>query len=197
MPFCPRRQVAKACSLPRFGWLWPAVAIMLAISPAAADFLDPPLGWDVWDPTWPHREIWEGEGQPEAVRWRIERHQTYIEKGVPEAYRGAVNPLSRIPSALEAGEALYGQHCAACHDAAGQGRGEAGLSLYPSPALLAHLVRLPSRADEYLLWTIAEGGNDLATDMPAFKDTLETAQIWQIITFMRAGFPTTGGKVDE
>ena len=74
---------------------------------------------------------------------------------------------------------------------------EAGLTLYPSPALLSHLVRLPSRVDEYLLWTIAEGGGAFETDMPAFKDVLETEQIWQIITYMRAGFPAVGGKAEK
>jgi mono/diheme cytochrome c family protein len=60
--------------------------------------------------------------------------------------------------------------------------------------LLIHLTRLPSRVDEYLIWSIAEGGAILGSDMPAFKDTLDERQIWQIVTYMRAGFPIMDGQ---
>jgi mono/diheme cytochrome c family protein len=69
------------------------------------------------------------------------------------------------------------------------GPGDAGLALYPSPALLAELRRMPWAVDEYLLWAISGGGAPFATEMPAFMDTLTREQIWQIITYMRAGFP--------
>jgi hypothetical protein len=48
---------------------------------------------------------------------------------------------------------------------------------------------MPQTVDEYLLWAIAEGGRPFGTAMPAFKDALTREQIWQIITYMRAGFP--------
>lgn len=174
-----------------------AAALMLLTTEARAQHLDPPLGWDIWDPTWSTREVWKGESQDETLRWRRERHQIYIDQGVPEAYRDAGNPLARIPSVLEAGHALYVENCTSCHDEGGQGRGEAGLSLFPPPALLVHLIRLPSRVDEYLIWSIAEGGEPFASDMPAFKDTLDTEQIWQIVTYMRAGFPPIGGEASR
>ena len=182
---------ARTFSTLPFIWLSLA-ALMLSPASAPAQFLDPPLGWDIWNPTWPDSDVWEDATPDPMMRWRFERHKAYIERGVPEPYRGASNPLSRIPKTLAGGHALYSEHCAACHDATGQGRGEAGLALYPSPALLAHLIRLPSRVDEYLLWSIADGGEAFATDMPAFKDTLDREQIWQIITYMRAGFPDAG-----
>ena len=173
--------------------IWLSLAVlMLTSASVSARFLDPPLGWDIWDPTWPDRNAWESEDLDLMMRWRIERHKAYIERGVPELYRGARNPLPRIPKNLENGSALYGEHCVSCHDVSGQGKGEAGLSLHPSPALLSHLIRLPLRVDEYLLWSIADGGEAFATDMPAFRDTLNRGQIWQIITFMRAGFPAVG-----
>lgn len=188
------RAVRQAAIIPA---LLLCAALTLASPPALAQFLDPPLGWDMWDPTWPERDVWTREDQDEMLRWRVQRHSAYIDQGVPEPYRGAGNPLPRIPSVLEAGHAVYAEHCASCHGAAGQGHGEAGLALYPSPALLAHLIRLPSRVDEYLLWTIAEGGDAFATDMPAFKDSLERDSIWQVITYMRAGFPSIGGTPSE
>ncbi|MDH3663203.1 MAG: cytochrome c [Alphaproteobacteria bacterium] len=172
-------------------------ALVSTTTEVRAQHLDPPLGWDTWDPTWSTREIWKGEEADETVRWRKERHQVYIDQGVPKAYRDASNPLSRIPSLLEAGHELYARHCASCHDAGGQGGGDAGLSLFPPPALLVHLIRLPSRVDEYLIWSIAEGGEAFASDMPAFKDALDTEEIWQIITYMRAGFPTVDGEVND
>ena len=172
-------------------------ALTVATTEAGAEHLEPPLGWDIWDPTWPDRDVWEEEDLDLMMRWRIERHRAYIERGVPKAYLGASNPLSRLPGNLEGGHALYVEHCASCHDLTGQGRGEAGLALSPSPALLAHLIRMPSRVDEYLLWSIADGGAAFATDMPAFKDMLDREQIWQIITYMRAGFPDTGGEAKE
>ena len=172
-----------------------AGALLASTTQARAEHLEPPLGWDIWDPTWSSREIWKGGQETETMRWRVERHRAYIDEGVPEAYRNASNPLPRIPSVLEAGHQLYQQNCGSCHDKNGSGRGEAGLSLHPSPALLVHLVRLPTRVDEYLLWSIAEGGEDFASEMPAFKNALDRDQIWQIITYMRAGFPATGGDV--
>jgi mono/diheme cytochrome c family protein len=174
-----------------------AAVLTAATTQLRAQHLDPPLGWDIWDPTWSTREIWKGEEADETVRWRKERHQIYIDQGVPEAYRDARNPLPRTASVLEAGHELYTRHCVSCHDVSGQGRDEAGLSLYPPPALLVHLIRLPSRVDEYLIWSIVEGGEPFASDMPAFRDTLDTKQIWQIVTYMRAGFPDIGGEASK
>jgi mono/diheme cytochrome c family protein len=169
-------------------------AILIGMPTAQAQHLEPPLGWDIWDPTWSTRETWKGQEADEAVRRRLERHEAYIDQGVPAAYQGVSNPLPRIPSVLEAGHALYVEHCASCHDGSGSGRGDAGLSLYPPPALLVHLVRLPTRVDEYLFWSIADGGELFRSRMPAFKEALDEEEIWQVVTYMRAGFPAIGGK---
>ena len=67
-----------------------------------------------------------------------------------------------------------------------------GKALSPSPALLAYMIRRPIAVDEYLLWTISEGGKQFATDMPAFKDKLAREEIWKIIAYMRAGFAEPG-----
>ena len=89
---------------------------------------------------------------------------------------------------------LYGENCASCHGPTGQGDGEAGRALNPSPALLSHMIRMPMAVDEYLLWTISEGGEPFGTDMPAFKDALTPEEIWKVIAFMRAGFPEAAGE---
>ena len=67
--------------------------------------------------------------------------------------------------------------------------GDAPRSLLPSPALLAFMIQRPIAVDEYLLWSIAEGGKQFDTEMPAFKATLKREDIWKIIAYMRAGFP--------
>ncbi len=61
-------------------------------------------------------------------------------------------------------------------------------TLLPSPALLALLMNRRISIDEYLLWSIAEGGTQFETAMPAFKGVLTREEIWKIIVFMRAGF---------
>ena len=160
-------------------------------SGAAAQLRDPPWGWDMWGPGWTLRDVWRGRG-PQGDQ-RMTRHWTFMRDGFPAPYQGARNPMTGTPDTLRAGGALYAERCASCHDASGMGKGDAGNALYPSPALLAHLLRMPQAVDEYLLWAIAEGGQPFGTAMPAFKDALTREQIWQIITYMRAGFP----RIDE
>jgi mono/diheme cytochrome c family protein len=69
------------------------------------------------------------------------------------------------------------------------GDGEVAKSLSPSPALLAHMIQMPMSVDEYMLWSISDGGAALGTAMPAYKDVLTKDEIWEIVTYMRAGFP--------
>jgi mono/diheme cytochrome c family protein len=165
---------------------------------ARAQLEEPPLGWDMWDPGWTRRDVWqEPARRDESLRWRMTRHRAFLRDGVPAAYRGARNPLTRTPAAVAAGGAIYADHCASCHDASGMGHGDAGLALYPSPALLAELTRMPQAVDEYLLWAISEGGAPFATQMPAFKDALSEEQIWQVISYMRAGFPAASERDEE
>lgn len=168
----------------------------MALDPGGlrAQLRDPPPGWDIWDPGWTRPEVWQRQGADQGMRWRMTRHETFIEDGVPPAYRGARNPLTMTPATVERGRALYVANCAPCHDPSGMGHGDAGLALYPSPALLARLVRMPTTVDEYLLWAISEGGEPFGTAMPTFKNALSREQIWQIVTYMRAGFPAAGAS---
>ena len=59
----------------------------------------------------------------------------------------------------------------------------------PASPEAAYLLNSTPISDEYLLWAISDGGKPFGTKMPAFKDALTEQQIWQIITYMRAGFP--------
>ncbi|WP_426417032.1 c-type cytochrome [Aestuariirhabdus sp. LZHN29] len=114
-----------------------------------------------------------------------------MRSGVPSPYTGSQNPYSQTPEAIRAGGSLYQQQCAVCHGVQGVGDGVAANSLTPPPAVLDQLIQVPMAADEYLLWSISEGGKPFGTDMPAFKEQLSENDIWKIVAYMRAGFPST------
>jgi mono/diheme cytochrome c family protein len=144
---------------------------------------------DRWDPDWTDRDIWEPGTMEPGQRQRMTRHWKFMNEGVPVEYRGKVNPLGPTSNVLQAGSRLYRQQCTVCHGAQGLGDGEAANSVNPSPALLAYMIQRPQSVDEYLMWSIAEGGKAFGTPMPVFRGTLSELDIWKIITFMRAGFP--------
>jgi mono/diheme cytochrome c family protein len=123
------------------------------------------------------------------MRARRERHWTFMHGGIPEAYESARSEIKVDKEAVAAGGKLYAENCASCHGKTGDGDGEAGKSLTPSPALLSFLIERPISVDPYLLWTISEGGKQFGTDMPAFKDKLSRDEIWKVVAYMRAGFP--------
>ena len=69
---------------------------------------------------------------------------------------------------------------------------DAALAVNPSPALLAFMIQTPLGVDEYLMWSVSEGGALFGSDMPACKDRLSIAEIWKIIADMRWGFRVNG-----
>ena len=163
---------------------------MQSISVAQSDLGDdPPCCWDMWDPGWTQRYLWGPGHMGPMQRQRVLRHWTFMHEGVPEDYRGQSNTIAIDEETISEGAVIYAKNCASCHGPSGRGDGEAGKSLNPSPALLAHMIRTPMAIDEYLFWTISEGGARFDTDMPAHKDKLEADEIWKIVAFMRAGFP--------
>lgn len=127
-------------------------------------------------------------------RGRLVRHRTYMIEGVPQDYQGVASPIERSQKAITAGAALYAKHCVACHGNKGRGGGNAGLTLKPSPALKTYISRRPWAADEYLFWSVAEGGMEFGSGMPAFREQLTRREMWQIIAYMRAGFPRDASK---
>jgi mono/diheme cytochrome c family protein len=55
--------------------------------------------------------------------------------------------------------------------------------------MLAYLVGQSFAIDQYLLWSIAEGGKPFGTSMPAFKDQLSEEQIFAVVAYLRASLP--------
>ncbi len=136
-----------------------------------------------------HGRGWGWNNMGPGQQQRVQRHWTYMNEGVPTAYRGARSSVRATSGVIAEGKALYSDNCARCHGTQGMGDGEAGRSLVPSPALLRWFVQMPMSGDEYLLWAISEGGERFKTDMPAFAESLSEVGIWNIIAYMRAGFP--------
>jgi len=132
---------------------------------------------------------WNIKALSPAQRQRMLRSSAFINKDVPEAYLKASNDVGYTTKAIAEGGPLYSANCKRCHGETGLGNGALAQDLTPSPALLAYLVQQPIAVDQYLLWSISEGGKQFGTAMPAFKDVLTQNQIWQVIAYLRAGFP--------
>jgi hypothetical protein len=180
-----------------FGRRWRFIVALLlmaaaagAIGAVAGSKQEPaPAYPDMWDPDWLLRDWWTMDPAAPARRNRMARHQHFIDHGVPEQYRGERNPFAITPEVVREGRRLYADNCMVCHGPLGMGDGDMALAVNPSPALLAFLVQTPLGVDEFLMWSISEGGALFDSDMPAFKDRLSIAEIWKIIAYMRAGFP--------
>jgi mono/diheme cytochrome c family protein len=169
----------------------------LSAGPGAGQQASPPSpakepSVDYWQPLWMQRELWGPGNMPPGMRARLLRQSTYMQYGVQKDYQGAKSTVANTKETIEAGAKLYGESCASCHGKEGLGDGQAPRSLLPSPALLAFMIQRPISVDEYLLWSIAEGGKQFDTEMPAFKDALAREDMWKIIAYMRAGFPGAG-----
>jgi len=155
---------------------------------AAGDEAVKQPGWHMWGPGTDWRKSWRpGEMSPRH-RHRMHRHWTFMNGQIPARYQNLKNPMDGSDVNIMKGQKLYLDNCASCHGIEGLGEGEAGNDLFPSPALLAFIVQMPIAVDSYLMWTISEGGKDLNTGMPAFKDTMNDDEIWQVITYVRNGF---------
>ena len=125
------------------------------------------------------------------------RHEYYVRNNVPLAYRGRRNPYRATIGNVVEGARLYDLRCAICHGMMGVGDGEAGEKLNVPPADLGRSLGEPLYRDDFFYWSIAEGGGQFGTEMPAFKSDLKPAETWKIITFMRAAFAESNGQAKD
>ncbi len=172
-------------------WLLTAAAAQdsLQTSQANDDVEKRIPGLDPWNVEIRQGPQWDPRNAPPKLELRAKRHLEFLQAGVPVEYRSQRSPYPNVTKAVTAGAEVYRANCVACHGPHGRGDGDAGLDLVPSPALLSQLIDKQGQVDEYLLWTISEGGKPFDTAMPAYKDRLTQDQIWQVIAYMRAGFP--------
>lgn len=126
-----------------------------------------------------------GGRQGQGPMMSLVRQQYVMQEGIPDRYLAKHNPLPANQENIQAGGQLYQTYCVSCHGAKGYGDSAAGKTLTPPPANIAVAANRGMMAsDPFLYWTLAEGGTQLNTTMPAFKDTLQEKQIWQIIAYL-------------
>src|SRR5689334_6999049 len=129
------------------------------------------------------------EGPP---RWAasIARKQQVIMYGLTPAYADLSDSSPYSEAKLRRGRTLFDSHCTGCHGWTGQGSGPQAFASVPAPADLEWLARAPKKSSEpYIYWSIADGGRQFESDMPAFKDRLSKRDIWALVTYIRAGLP--------
>lgn len=73
------------------------------------------------------------------------RYEFVMKNGIPAIYRGLTNSLAPNPEDLAAGVILYGENCASCHGAAGNGDGPDGKDLEPRPPALRGMMTMIAR----------------------------------------------------
>jgi mono/diheme cytochrome c family protein len=90
------------------------------------------------------------------------------------------NPIAETAESVQHGKKLFLNNCAYCHgeNAKGMSASDAGLKKSP-PNLIK---RLSNHTDGDFFWKIQHGRNE----MPAFKDTLQNNDIWDIINFIKS-----------
>ena len=112
--------------------------------------------------------------------------------GIPAQYKALSNPLPRSRGSIERGAIVYENNCASCHGVTGAGDGPAGRALMPPPGDLAWLSQMPMvEWDPFMYWSVAEGGAQFKSAMPAFKGGLARADIWAVIGYIQARLPPT------
>lgn len=127
-----------------------------------------------------YRQIW-----PHSLP-SMRRHYYVMNQGIPEDYRFLKNPLTLTNEITHVGKILYVKHCVVCHGDRGRGNGATAYFLTPQPADLkgmSHMMTMTT--DNYIYWSIAEGGMPVDSDMPTFKSVLSATEIWSIIHYIK------------
>ena len=164
--------------------LWPTVLLPLALSSAAwtQPTNPPPSG-----PMMMSHGMGQGMMGHGMMMGSMVRHHQAMMNGIPEPYRSASNPLPTSGRTLQRGAQVYAENCASCHGAKGYGGGPAGAQLSPRPADLAWLAHSHMVGDQYVYWTVEEGGKPVGSAMPSFKGALPERDIWAVVTYVRQG----------
>lgn len=118
--------------------------------------------------------------------------EAYEAGDFPARFKGLRNPLPSNDQHVLAGQTLYQDNCVMCHGANAEGNGHMAQMIDVKPANLRQMLRYFPEADDYYHWIISEGGQRFDLPMPGFQSGLSETQIWQLVTWMQAGFPGAG-----
>jgi mono/diheme cytochrome c family protein len=186
----PRALVlSKAC---KFVLLAMILSIGGVAGPAMGQQPQSPVPWNqcCGISSWPMGRGMMGPGMMGSGYGSSPRHSFAMTSGIPEPYRSMTNPLPRTPETVKRGAAVYEKNCVACHGATGEGNGVAARNLSPRPTNLAWLARMPmAQWDPFLYWSVAEGGAQFKSAMPAFKDVLSKDDLWSVVAYIQARMP--------
>lgn len=113
--------------------------------------------------------------------------------GKPKDAHEAQEVVQHAPTdsaSIAAGGKSFAKYCVPCHGASGHGDGPAGAALKPRPRDFTSAKNLRSENDGELFEVIKDGGasEKLSPMMPAWGGSLNKAQIWQLVAYVR-GFP--------
>jgi len=95
----------------------------------------------------------------------------------------SANPVAADAASITRGQEVYLANCLACHGAGGRGDGPAatGLNLPPADFTASHV---RAHRDEDLYYWVQNG--IASTAMPAFGDTLNADQTWDVVNYVRS-----------
>ncbi len=106
---------------------------------------------------------------------------------IPTQYANLKNPVAGQADAIAAGKTIFETNCVPCHGTDGRGDGPTAASLNPKPADLWDPAQ--NDPDGEIFYHVSEGAKagDFpdTSQMPAWKNTLSTEQIWQVISYIR------------
>lgn len=99
---------------------------------------------------------------------------------VPKDVLAIKNPYANDEGSVKSGKLLYVKYCVTCHGDKGKGNGIAAAALNPKPADHTSAA-LQAEPDGSLYYKVTNG----RTPMPQFKTTLNDAQRWTLISYIR------------
>jgi mono/diheme cytochrome c family protein len=91
------------------------------------------------------------------------------------------NPAPLTEANIQAGKAVYANHCVQCHGDRGDGNGQKSQELSVEPGNFTDARKMSELTDGQLYWQITKGRNP----MPAFEDKLPEFERWQAVDYIR------------
>jgi mono/diheme cytochrome c family protein len=98
-----------------------------------------------------------------------------------QAAHNTPNPIAPTPENLAAAKQNYNSHCASCHGATGDGKGDKAQGLWSAPTDFHNTTQMSRRTDGDFFWITTKGN----WPMPAFENKLTDFERWQLAAYIR------------